>query len=262
MNHISKMFASSGGRVYRSHSWELRERGNRRAALLVGNGLWPAHKEKRLVSFLLDHGFFVFSLDLAFGSSNAPRVRLGAFRDAIASFAKSAKPIGLPLYLVASSFSASALLPVAADMEGIAAVAFVSPIVEFPPPKLKSALFFLPTARLAVGPELLSGRPELLEGLAEGVSVLKFRKRDLETLAADVSRALEKPFGIPVAVFAGEEDPFLSQLGFQALSRAGAKVHSYPGVRREPGRDRLADDFYADFGFFLDEVEAGKIQGR
>ncbi|MGA2546276.1 MAG: hypothetical protein ABSF43_06995 [Rectinemataceae bacterium] len=262
MNHISTMFASRGGRVYRSHSWELREHGNRRVALLVGNGVWPQHKEKRLISFLLDRGFFVLSLDLAFGSSIAPRVRLGAFRDTMASYAKEAKPVGLPLYLVASSFSASALLPRAADMEEVAALALVSPIVEFPPPRLKPALFFLPTAKLAVRPELQSGCPELLEGLADGVSALKFNKRDLKVLAADISDTLSKPLGLPVAVFAGEDDPFLSQAGIQALSRAGARVYGYPHVGREPGRDRLADAFYADFGSFLDEVEAGKTQGH
>ena len=262
MNHISKMFAQGGGRAHRGHSWEQREGGYRRIALLVGNGIWPANKEKRLVSFLLDRGFCVLSLDLALGSPAAPRVRLRAFRHAISAFAKAEAPSGLPLYLIASSFSASALMPVANEIEGITALALVSPIVEFPLPRLKFPFFFLPTAQIPAGPERLSGSPELLEGLADGASVLKFHRRDLKTLAADIARSLDKPQTVPAAAFAGEDDPFLSQEGIKALSKAGLKVYSYPRVKHEPGHDRYADNFYADLGSFLDEVEAGKVPAR
>ena len=261
MNHISKMFAPDGGRAYRSHSWELREGGFRRVAVLVGNGVWPAHKEKRLVAFLIDRGFCVLSLEIAFGSPETPRVRLHAFRDAVAAFAKEANPLGLPLYLLASSFSASALLPVAGGMEHMAALALVSPIVEFPPHGLKTPVFFMPTAELAAGPESQSGQPELLEGLADAAAALKFRKRDLKDAAADIARSLEKPYGIPAAAFAGQDDPLLSQEGLGSLSRAGIKVYSYPRVKREPGRDRYADNYFAILGSFLDEVEAGKAKG-
>ena len=262
MNHISKMFTHGGGRAYRGHSWDLREGGYRRIALLVGNGIWPASKEKRLVSFLLERGFCVLSLDLALGSPAVPRVRLRAFRQAISAYVKEAMPSGLPLYLIASSFSASALLPVAGEIEGITALALVSPIVEFPSPRLEFPFLFLPTAQIPAGSERLSGSPELLKGLADGTSVLKFHRRDLKTLAVDMAHSLEKPQPVPTTVFAGEDDPFLSQAGIKALSKAGLKVYSYPRVKHEPGHDRYADNFYADLGSFLDEVEAGKVSAR
>lgn len=262
MNHISKSFVSSDGRAYKSHSWELREGGYRRSALLVGNGVWPVDKEKRLVSFLIDRGFRVLSLDLALGSPGAPRTRLGAFRQAVSSFAKAQARVGHPLYLVASSFSGAALLPVAKGIEGIAALALIAPVVEYPPPGLRVPLFFLPGAELSVKREELSGSPELLEGFADdrsGASVLRFHKRDLKAVASELKAALEGKLSLPTAAFAGEDDPFLSQSGREALERAGAKVYAYPRAKREPAHDRYADNFFADLGSFLDLVEAGKV---
>ena len=78
----------------------------------------------------------------------------------------------------------------------------------------------------------------------------------------DIERSLGKPQTVPTAAFAGEDDPFLSQEGIKALSKAGLKVYSYPRVKHEPGHDRYADNFYADLGSFLDEVEAGKVPAR
>jgi alpha-beta hydrolase superfamily lysophospholipase len=254
MNHISKKSESSDGRVHRSDSWELREGGYRRVALLVGNGLWPAHKESALVGFLMERGFRVLSIDVAFGSPKAPRIRLAAFRETIARYAKTEAPPDLPLFLIASSFSASALLPVAGDMRGVAALALVSPIVEFPPPKLRMSVL-LPTARLAIERAELCGLPERLDGILEGAAILAFAKSDLKSVAADLARVLEKPFTLPVAVFAAEDDPYLSQSGRLALARAGAKVVSYPGAKRELGHDRCVDGFFADLGSFFDEVD-------
>ena len=258
MNHISKSFTSDDGRIYKSHSWEQREGGYRRCALILGNGLWSVSKETRLVDFLLDRGFRVLSLESAFGSIELPRTRLKSFRDAVASFAKETLPEGLPLYLIATSFSGSALLPAAAEIRDIAALALISPVIDLSAPKFKVPLFFLPKAELTVEREYLSGMPELLSGFLESDTTLKFHKRDLKAAAADISKALEKGFSFPVAAFAGESDPYLGEASRLALAKAGAKVFSYPRVRREPGHDRYADNYYADLGSFLDEVEAGK----
>jgi hypothetical protein len=259
MNHISRSFVSSDGRVYKSHSWEVREGGYRRAALLAGNGLWPVSKETKLISFLLDRGFRVNCLELAFGGAEVPRTGLRGFRAAFAAYARAESRPGIPLYLIASSFSGSALLPVAKGIEGAVGLALIAPVVELPPPKLRMPLFFLPTAELTVRRDDLSGSPEMLEGFFSGASsALKFRKRDLRTAASELSAALAVPLGLPVAAFAGEEDPLLSQAGRESLARAGARVYAYPRVKREPAHDRYADNFFADFGSFLDEVEAGK----
>jgi predicted alpha/beta hydrolase len=258
MNHIAKSFVLSDGTSYKSHSWELREDGYRRTALIVGNGLWPVSKEKRLISFLIDRGFRVLSLDLAFGSPTSPRTSLRAFRTAILAFAKEARPTGLPLYLIASSFSGGALLPVAKEIQGLAALALVAPVVEYPPLKLKKPPFFLSTAQLALAPEAQSGMPELLKGLTDGPSVLRFHKRDLRSVALEIASALEEPLGMPAAAFSGEDDPYLSPAGRKSLSSAGVRVYGYPRVRHEPAHDRYADNFFADLGSFLDEVEAGK----
>jgi hypothetical protein len=260
MNHISKSFVTGDGRAHKCHSWESREGGYRRAALLVGNGVWPVDKETRLISFLMDRGFRVLSLDLAFGSPEAPRVSLRAFREAIAAYAREATPLGLPLYLIASSFSGGALLPALGKIDGIAAAALLAPVVEFPPAGLRKSLFFMPTAELSLGREEQSGCPELLEGLAEGRSTLKFRKRDLKAAAAELAATLGKPLGVTAAAFVGEDDRMLSQGGRDALAKAGAKIYSYPRVRHVPAHDRYSDNFFADLGSFLDEAEAGKAR--
>ena len=89
MNHISKLFASSDGLVCKGHSWEQREGGYRRIAFLLGNGLWPAADDPRMIHFLLNRGFRVLALDITFGSPGTPRVGLRAFRDAVVSFARA-----------------------------------------------------------------------------------------------------------------------------------------------------------------------------
>jgi hypothetical protein len=258
MNHLSKNYVSSDGHAYKSHSWELREGGYRRAALLVGNGIWPTAREKRLISFLLDRGFYVFSLELAFGSSQPPVPKLGHFRDSLRSFAGDAPPPGLPLYIVASSLSASALLPVASTLQDAAALALISPIVEFPPHGLKKSPFFVAAATISIAKDEESGMPELLKDLAGEAATLRLAKRDLKALSAELSQALSGPLGLPTAAFAGEDDPFLTEAGRKSLAGAGAKVYSYPRVRREPAHDRYADNFFADLGSFLDQVESGK----
>jgi alpha-beta hydrolase superfamily lysophospholipase len=261
MNHISKSFALRDGRSCKSHSWELREGGYGRIALFVGNGLWPAAKETRVLDFLLDRRFRVLSLDLSFGSMEAPRLGLRAYRDAVADFARANVDPDLPFYLLASSFSAGALLPVASSLPGLAALALVAPVVDFPPPRLKSSCFLRPSAELAIGPEDLCGEGELASALVSGGLMrprasLSFRKRDLRTAATDLAAALAGGFAVPVAAFSGEDDPFISAEGRAALSGSGAKLYSYPRTRHEPGRDRYADNFFADLGYFLGEAES------
>jgi alpha-beta hydrolase superfamily lysophospholipase len=256
MNHISKGFASSDGRVCKSHSWEQREGGYRRIALLLGNGLRPASEDPRLIRFLLDRGFRVLALDVGFGSPVSPRLGLRSFRNAVASFARANEVPGHPLYLLASSFSAGAILPAATSLPGLAALALLAPVVEYPPPRLKKSLFFLPSAELPIRSEDLCGESELAKGLVSSPFALKFRKRELKAAAADLDSVLAEGFALPCAAFSGDDDPFITKAGREALARAGFKLYGYPRVRHEPGRDRYADNYYADLGSFLDEVEA------
>jgi alpha-beta hydrolase superfamily lysophospholipase len=259
MNHISKSFLAKDGRSYKSHYWELSEGGYRRKALLVGGGFRSIDEETRLVRFLLDRGFRVMALDLPYGAPPSPRPSLGSFRDAIAAFAAANAEPDRPLYLLASSFSAGALLPKAAALPGLRAVALLGPVVDFPPPRLKRSFFFLPSAELDVGTEELCGDSELREGLIEKSCVYRFRKIDLKVCQANIG-ALASPLGFPLAAFSGEDDPFMTDSGRRALAAVGAKLYAYPRARHEPGRDRYADNFYADLGLFLDEAEAGKAK--
>jgi alpha-beta hydrolase superfamily lysophospholipase len=256
MNHISKGFASSDGRVCKSHSWEHREGGYRRVALLLGNGLRPVAEETRMVGFLLDRGFRILALDIAFGSLGAPRVGLRAFREAVASFARANEAPGLPLYLLASSFSAGAILPAAASLPGLAALALLAPVVDYPPPKLKKSLFLIPSAELSIRGEDLCGESSLAKDILAAPVAMKFRKRDLKAASAELDSALAEGFALPCAAFSGDDDPFITRKGREALARAGFKLYGYPRVKHEPGRDRYADNYYADLGSFLDEVEA------
>jgi alpha-beta hydrolase superfamily lysophospholipase len=267
MNHISKSFAVSDGRVYKSHSWELREGGYRRIALLLGNGLWPTAKETRLIAFLLDHGFRVLALDLAFGSTLPPRTGLRAYRDAVAAFAQASVDPDLPFYLLASSFSAGAVIPIAGSIPALAALALLAPVVDFPPPRLKKSCFLNPCAELVIRPADLCGESGLAAALVTGglmpeSAALRFRKRDLWTAATDLAASLAEGLPVPVAAFSGEDDAFITQEGRAALSRSGAKLYAFPRVKHEPGRDRYADNYYADLGSFLDEVESTGVKKR
>jgi alpha-beta hydrolase superfamily lysophospholipase len=256
MNHISKTFTSSDGRSYKCHSWEQREGGYRRSALLIGNGVWPVAEETRLVSFLLDRGFRVLALDIAFGAPSVPRATLQAFRDAVSSLAAASAEPGIPLYLIACSFSAGAVLPAAGSMPLLASIALLAPVVDFPPPKLKKSFFFMPNAELAIRGDDLCGDPELAAAALPQPVLMKFRKRDIKAAAADLVSTLAEGFALPFAAFCGDDDPFITSAGRLLLSRSGAKLYAYPRVRHEPGRDRYADNYYADLGSFLDEVES------
>jgi alpha-beta hydrolase superfamily lysophospholipase len=258
MNHISKSFLAKDGRSYASHYWEQRESGYRRIALIVGGGFRPVDQETRLIRFLLDRGFCAFAIDLAYGAPSPRKPRLRAFREAIADFAATKASPELPFYLFASSFSAGALLPKIAGLPGLAAAALIGPVVEFPPPRLKRSCFLLPFADLALGAQDLCGEPELREGLIDKDRVFRFRKADLKAAAADLDAFFASPLGFPLAAFSGEDDPFLTERGRASLASAGAKLYAYPRVKHEPGRDRYADNFYADLGLFIDEVAAGK----
>jgi hypothetical protein len=257
---------AGGGRAFKFHSWEIREGGYRKTALFLGNGLWPLENEERLIRFLLDRNFRVLAPEIAYGSGPAPRLGLQAFRKALVSFAKAEIASGLPLYLIACSASAGAVLPIASTLPELAAVALIAPIVDFPPPGSRRPFFILPGGELAMTPEALSGEPELLEGLVSPKTVLRFRGRDQRELNAGLGRlcAPKDPVKAPaLAFFAGDEDPCLSPEGRSLLARAGAKQYGYPRVRHEPGRDRFADNYYADLGSFLDEVEArAKKRGK
>lgn len=259
MNHLTQGFASRDGRVFKSHSWELHEGGYRRLALLVGGGARPVDQEPRLIGFLLERGFRIAALDLAYGAPVGPgyaRPDLRAFREALSSFAASNESPDLPLYVIAESFSAGALLPVAEVLPTAAAWALVAPVVEFPPPGAPRPCFLAPSVTLKVGPEELCGDPELRGAMAGEALSFSFRMRDLRLADAELGATMAAAFACPVAAFSGESDPFLGEAGRVRLQRFGAKVYGYPRVRHDPGRDRYADNFYADLGSFLDEVEA------
>jgi hypothetical protein len=261
MNHVSKSFSMSDGSCCRTHSWELREGGYRKIALLLGHGLWPTARETRTISFLLDRGFRVLSLDLAFGQIAAPRTSLRIYREAVAAFARESVDPELPLYVVAHFFSAAAALPIASALPALAAFALVAPAVDFPPPGLKKSCALMPSAELPIRPDDLCGEEELADaliadGLMPGRVSLRFRKRDLRRAQADLAATLAEGLEVPAAAFIGDDDPFVSREGRAALSRAGIKLFAYPRVRHEPGRDRYADNYFADLGSFLSEVES------
>jgi len=259
MNHISRTFLAPGGGAYRSHAWELREGGYRRLALVLGYPFWPVERDKRLVGFLMERGFRVAALELGLGRAEGPRSGMAGAGAAAAAFAAAARTeTGLPLYVFAASFSAAAVIPFLPGLEGLAAAAFLSPVLDFPPAGLEAPRCFLsPWARLPAGPAELSGKPELLEGILDGFpGALRFRRRDIKALEGAKLADAAGRLGVPAAAFVGEEDPWVGAAARDALGSAGIKVYSYPRARHAPAWDRYADNLYADLGSFVGEVEA------
>jgi hypothetical protein len=185
----------------------------------------------------------------------------------VLAFARDNVDPDLPLYVLASSFSAGAILPIASSIPALAAVALLAPVVEFPPPGLGKSCFLVPSAQMEIRPEELCGESSLAaalvsEGLLPERATLRFRKRDLRAAAEGLEAALAEGFAFPLAVFSGEDDPFIGQTGRNALSRSGARLFSYPRVKHEPGRDRYADNYYADLASFLGEVESTGVKKK
>ncbi|HUW40243.1 MAG TPA: alpha/beta fold hydrolase [Rectinemataceae bacterium] len=263
MNHIASNFASPDGVVYRSHLWELRDSGYRRSALVLGFPFWSLGRDRRLITFLLDRGFLVHSIELGFASSDRPRADLGSLRRAAAAYADSLRERGLPLYLVAQSFNA-AMVPAFLRRKELAAAALVSPVLDYPPPGTKMPrCIFGAAAETMIPRESLSGKPELLDGImGPEAYTAKFSKRDLKALHSESPATLAPELGAPVAVFAGEEDPFVSAPIREALASGGAKIYSYPRVRHIPPFDRYADNYYADLGSFFDEIEVASARKK
>ncbi len=262
MNHIARDFSSGDGRAYRLHVWELRQGGYRKNAVYWGNGLWPVMRDKRLVSFLIERGFKVSALELAFGSAIPPYVGLRSFRRAAVALLTEVSAAGLPVYMIASSFSASALLSVLQDLSRVEAAALIAPVFRFPPPGLRSTFPCFSAASLRLDAGSLSGEPALLEGLADPPRQCRFRKRDMRILSSEQLVARASGLAARAAVFAGEDDPLIDKDDLRSLKEAGLRLYSYPRVKREPGRDRYADNFYADLGSFLDEMESRSSAAR
>jgi hypothetical protein len=256
MNHIARTYAAPDGISYKSHIWERNGGGYRRAALLLGYPLWPVDRERRLLGFLMEKGFRIHALEIGFGGLERPRAPLAALRAAFAAYAQSVgSQSGLPLYAFVSSFSA-ALAPALGGAKGLAALALIAPGLAYP--GLASPRCFLnPVAELAVEPDALSGKPELLAELFKAERlVLKFRKADVKSLTALRPAELWKDLGVPVALFAGDEDPFLPASLRPSLEEGGAKIYGFSRARHALAQDRNADNFFADLGSFVDEVEA------
>ena len=264
MNHVSRTLTAPDGRAFKSHAWELREGGYRKSLLLLGYPFWPVAREKRLVDFLTARGFRVNALELGPARSEPAAPGLAAIRSAAADYAAGLCASGLPLYVLAASFSAPVVLPLLAGMSGLRAVALVAPVLALPPPGLRKPAWPLSTkAELTVGDDALSGQPELLADLlGEGSPVLRFPKRDLGLLAEESAPAArsaalaELASKTALAAFLGEDDPFVPEPSRSLLASSGAKLHSYPRVRHAPAYDRLADNFFVDLGSFLDGIEA------
>jgi len=262
MNHVSRDFSAGDGRKYRLHSWELKEIKEPRIALYWGNGLWSPDRETRLLDFLIGKGFKVVALDLAFGSANPPFASLKAFRKAAAALVEEMAASRLPLYVIASSFSASALLGFMDRLGPIAAAALIAPVLRFPPPGLSSGFpCFLP-AFLRVDARMLSGEIALLDGLMDQERRCRFGKGDLRALASENPLSRAAFLSGRAAVFAGEDDPLLGTEELGELEKAGLEVRSYPRSRREIGRDRYADNFYADMGSFFERMETIEARKR
>jgi hypothetical protein len=256
MNHIARDFKSGDGRVFSLHSWELRHGGYRKNILYWGNGLWPVSRDTRLVGFLIERGFRVLALDLAFGSASPPSVDLRSFRRIAGELVTEVSGAGLPVYIIASAFSASALVPILGSFPKIEAVALIAPVFHFPPAALKASFPCFIAASLHVDAAFLSGEPELLRGLVDTPKQYRFKKRDIRNLASERLLSTVSGLGDRTAVFAGEEDPLVGRDELQSLKDAGLRLYTYPRVRREIGRDRYADNFYADLGSFLGEMES------
>lgn len=259
MNHIASDYTAPDGTRHRSHAWELREGGYRRIALVLGYPFWPTAREKRLLRFLMDRGFRVHSLELSFGSSGGQKASLIAMRAAVSSYAAEIQGRhGLPLYILASSFSAALVDPALRMLDGLAGLGLISPVLDYPPLGLLTPRCFLRQwSSLAVSVDQLSGLPASLDEVLDGaVPGLRFSRRDLRALAAERTADFLSSVGVPIAIFGGEDDPFLPASTRERMASTGAKNYAYPRVRHVPAHDRYADNFYADLGSFIDEVEA------
>lgn len=255
MNHISRDFSPGDGRTYRLHSWELRQGGFRRIAVYWGNGLWPPIRETRLINFLVNKAFKVLALDLAFGSAIPPFVKLKDFRKASVALMEEAAVFGLPVYIFASSFSASALIPVMDRIGPITAAALIAPVLCFPPPGIRSGFPCFLSAMLRMDAESISGEIILLDGLMDQIRYHRFRRSDLRALAAENPLLCAVSLSNRVAIFAGEDDPLVRTEDLYKLKGAALRVYTYARSRREVGRDKYSGNFYADMGSFLDAME-------
>jgi alpha-beta hydrolase superfamily lysophospholipase len=259
MNHIASDYTAPDGTHYRSHAWELREGGYRRLALVLGYPFWPLSREKRLLRFLMDRGFRVHTLELPFGRADSSKKSVIALRAAVSAFAAGIRGRHeLPLYIFASSFSAALVDPALKMLEGLACLGLIAPVLDYPPPGLKAPRCFLARlSSLELAREAFTGIPEALEGILDPkVPVLKFSRKDLRILSGERTADFLSSVGVPLAVFGGEDDPLLPASTRERMAATGTKNYAYPRVRHAPAYDRYADNFFADFGSFIDEVEA------
>lgn len=262
MNHTKSVFHAPGGPSFSYHSWEVRQGGFRRAAILLVDGFLPAESYGGLLDLLLGRYFKVYAAALPdMRSPKQKPMGLAEFSRGLAAFTRWAgeKDRGVPqLAIVSSMLCLPFLCAAAKDFPRLQGVALLSPLASFTLPPFAVPLFLRRWVKVRPPEDSLGTAEEVKEMGKLLAGELRVPKR----LVKDVRR-LSGPFKVPggaeVAVFAGEGDPLLSANPAADLARSlGAELYSYPRGKHLLFWDKHSKNVLKDLGAFLDRAAARK----
>jgi hypothetical protein len=262
MNHTRSVFHAPGVPSFPFESWEVRQGGFRRTAILLTGGFLPSDAIPSLREALLSRYFKVYAP--AF-----PELRTGKGKPAgleelirgLHAFAVSARKGdgGVPMVAIAASFLCLPFMAaLGRDFPPLESIALLSPVVDFARTPLAVPLFLRRWVTVRP-PEGALGSPEELKVMGDRiVPELRMPKRLIKGM-----RRLSQPpagrKGDTIAVFTGEADPIMA--GNPAGKWAegiGAEVHSYPRGTHLLFFDKHSENVLRDLCSFLDRSAARK----
>jgi hypothetical protein len=262
MNHTRSVYRAPDGLSFPFQTWEVRQGGFRRTALLLTDGFLPAEAFSGLRELLLARYFKIYAPafpGLRSGGGKPPGLRelgmglLGFLRSV------SEKDGGVPVAaIVASVLCLPFLACLSKEFPRLESIALLSPLADFSRPPFAVPLFLRRWVTLRAAEDALGDAEELKAVEGELRTELRAPKR----LIRDMRGRAEPPVarkGDLVAAFVGEADPLLAGNPADAwLKACGAELHSYPRGRHLLFFDKHSKNVLRDLGAFLDRTAAKK----
>ncbi len=266
MNHIKSVFKASDGTRIPYHSWEIRQGGYGRIAIVLGDSYTRIEENRRLVDFLLENYFKIYAPlipevnpeERASGGIDEFSLHFGSFRSFLEEKEKKLK-------MVPFVFSVS-VLPFLSYyfrvLPPFKRMVFFSPVLDFREKPLNTSLLFKKRVGLSFEDDMLSEvedeRSAIRRILIENPTISKRLVRDMRREFDDFPG--DYPLDVVsarIAVYYGEFDRLVNinrlELLKESLKNARMEMHGYPRMKHFLFYDKYWKRMLGDLKIFLTE---------
>ena len=264
MNHIKSNFIAADGEKIPYHSWEIRQGGYSRIAIVIGDPYLPVEENKRLIDFLLENYFKVYAPLIPetnpdsnnCGGLDEYQSHVGGFRSFVEGKEGNLKMIPMVFSVSVLPFL-SYYFKVLPSFERIV---LFSPVLDYTGNPVASSGFLKKRINLSFNESMLSEvkdeRESIEKLLLKNPSISKKLVKDLrkEFKVFPPSYPLDS-VNTRIGIFYGESDELVSLEKIDALKNSlkNAKVetHSYPRMRHFLFNDKYWKNMLNDLKIFL-----------